>query len=404
MTHLSGSERAAYVQDMFGRIAGRYNLMNRLMTFGQDLKWRRFVVQQAHLKAGDKLLDLATGTGDIAFQALKFVPGLKQVVGGDFSLPMMRVGMHLPQVSPEADRRTFIRRLKFDLLGLPPTPEEVEAFVTDKSADAYEKLVDKYLASPQFGERWARHWLDVVRFAESHGFEMNQPRPTAYHYRDYVIQAFNDDKPYDQFVREQLAGDTLGADAATGFLVAGPWDQVKSPDAVLTANQRADELHDMIGTTGSAFLGLTVGARCHTTSLTRFRRSIITAQPCSPRASRRTGLEAGRPRQGTRDGKRIGRVSESRAMEPLADPKAKSSPDAGEPADERRAVRAGERGAVHRGRDEPGGRVSTRSSCSRGRARSTPRPRNCVLPATTRTPGHHKLEHLNDGKFGNSRS
>lgn len=95
MAHLTGSERAAYVQDMFGRIAGRYNLMNRLMTGGQDLKWRRFVVQQARLKAGDKLLDLATGTGDIAFEALKAVPGI-QAVGGDFSLPMMQVGQKLP--------------------------------------------------------------------------------------------------------------------------------------------------------------------------------------------------------------------------------------------------------------------------------------------------------------------
>ncbi len=95
MAHLTGSERAAYVQDMFGRIAGRYNLMNRLMTGGQDLKWRRFVVQQARLKAGDKLLDLATGTGDIAFEALKAVPGI-QAVGGDFSLPMMQVGQTLP--------------------------------------------------------------------------------------------------------------------------------------------------------------------------------------------------------------------------------------------------------------------------------------------------------------------
>jgi demethylmenaquinone methyltransferase/2-methoxy-6-polyprenyl-1,4-benzoquinol methylase len=95
MTHLQGQERAAYVQDMFGRIAERYNLMNRLMTFGQDLKWRRFVVKQANLKPGDRLLDLATGTGDIAFEALKAIPGI-QVVGGDFSLPMMRVGMELP--------------------------------------------------------------------------------------------------------------------------------------------------------------------------------------------------------------------------------------------------------------------------------------------------------------------
>ncbi|MFO0800166.1 MAG: DUF1549 and DUF1553 domain-containing protein [Gemmataceae bacterium] len=167
-------------------------------------------------------------------------------------------------LSPAADRRTLLRRLKFDLLGLPPTPEEVEAFAADTSPQAAEKLVEKLLASPHFGERWARHWLDVVRYADSHGFEMNNPRPTAYHYRDYVIRAFNADVPFDRFVREQLAGDALGADAATGFLVAGPWDQVKSPDPVLTANQRADELHDLIGTAGSAFLGLTVAcARCH---------------------------------------------------------------------------------------------------------------------------------------------
>jgi mono/diheme cytochrome c family protein len=166
--------------------------------------------------------------------------------------------------APEADRRTLIRRLSFDLIGLPPAPEEVDAFVADGSPDAYERLVDRLLASPHFGERWGRHWLDVVRFAESHGFEMNQPRPNAWPYRDWVIRAFNRDLPYDRFVQEQLAGDALRADAATGFLVAGPWDQVKSPDVVLTAQQRADELHDVVATTGSAFLGLTLGcARCH---------------------------------------------------------------------------------------------------------------------------------------------
>lgn len=166
--------------------------------------------------------------------------------------------------SPEADRRTLIRRVCFDAIGLPPSPAEVEQFVHDPDPAAYEKLVDRLLASPHFGERWARHWLDVVRFAESHGFEMNQPRTNAWPYRDYVIRAFNEDKPYDQFVVEQIAGDALGADEATGFLVGGSWDQVKSPDPVLTAQQRADELHDMVSTTGSAFLGLTVGcARCH---------------------------------------------------------------------------------------------------------------------------------------------
>lgn len=167
-------------------------------------------------------------------------------------------------LSAEADRAILIRRLKFDLLGLPPSPAEVGAFVTDRDPLAYEKLVDRYLASTQYGERWARHWLDVVRFAESHGFEMNQPRPNAWPYRDYVIRALNEDKPYDRFVMEQLAGDAFGADQATGFLVAGPWDQVKSPDVGLTLQQRADELHDMVSTTSSTFLGLTVGcARCH---------------------------------------------------------------------------------------------------------------------------------------------
>jgi hypothetical protein len=168
------------------------------------------------------------------------------------------------QPAPEADRRTLIRRLKFDLLGLPPTPEEVRDFQNDSDPQAYERLVERYLASPQFGERWARHWLDVVRFAESNGFETNTPRPNSYPYRDYVINAFNSDKPYDRFVFEQLAGDTVAEDAATGFIVGGSWDEVKSPDINLTLQQRMDELHDMVATTGSAFLGITVGcARCH---------------------------------------------------------------------------------------------------------------------------------------------
>jgi mono/diheme cytochrome c family protein len=166
--------------------------------------------------------------------------------------------------SPPADRVSLIRRMYFDMHGLPPTPDEVAAFVKDERPDAYMQLVDKVLASPRYGERWAQHWLDVVRFAESNGFEMNTERNNAWPYRDYVIVAFNDDKPYDRFVMEQLAGDALGEPAATGFLVAGPWDQVKSPDPTLTLAQRQDELADMVGTTGTAFLGLTVGcARCH---------------------------------------------------------------------------------------------------------------------------------------------
>jgi hypothetical protein len=171
-------------------------------------------------------------------------------------------------LSPEADRRTLIRRVTFDLIGLPPTPEEVEAFVADPSPDAYEKVVDRLLASPHYGERWARHWLDVVRYGESDGFERNTPRPNAWRYRDWVIRAFNADLPYDEFVRLQLAGDVLkptdpDAVTATGFLVAGVHNTVLGNDQ-MRAIARQDELEDILGTVGQTFLGLTVNCgRCH---------------------------------------------------------------------------------------------------------------------------------------------
>ncbi|MBN9119067.1 MAG: DUF1553 domain-containing protein [Planctomycetes bacterium] len=170
--------------------------------------------------------------------------------------------------SPETDRRTLARRVYFDLIGLPPTPEEVEAFVNDKDANAYEKLVDKLLASPHYGERWARHWLDVVRYGETDGFERNTPRPNAWHYRDWVIRALNADVPYDQFVRMQLAGDVLKPDdpdavRATGFLVAGVHNTVLGNDQ-MRAIARQDELEDIAGAVAQTFLGLTANcARCH---------------------------------------------------------------------------------------------------------------------------------------------
>ena len=114
--------------------------------------------------------------------------------------------------APQADRATLIRRVTYDLTGLPPTPEEIDAFVRDKSPNAWEKVVDRLLASPHYGEQWGRHWLDVVRFAESDGYEYDTHRPDAYRYRDYVVQSFNDDKPYDEFVKEQLAGDEMDPD------------------------------------------------------------------------------------------------------------------------------------------------------------------------------------------------
>ena len=163
-----------------------------------------------------------------------------------------------------ASRGAFIRRMYLVMHGLPPTPEEVRFFVDDSNPDAVSELVDRVLASNRYGERWARHWLDVVRFAESNGFETNHERSNAYHYRDYVIQSLNEDKPYDRFVQEQIVGDYLGVDSGTGFLVAGAVDIVKSPDINLTLMQRQDELADIVNTTGTAFLGLTLGcARCH---------------------------------------------------------------------------------------------------------------------------------------------
>ncbi len=150
------------------------------------------------------------------------------------------------------------------MLGLPPHPSEVEQFVSDHRVDAWERLVDRVLASPQYGQRWAMHWLDLIHFGETNGFETNRERPWAYPFRDWVIDALNHDKPYDQFVKEQLAGDQLGQPIATGFLVAGPNDIVKGQDALLGLMQRQDELTDIVNTVGTAFLGLTTGcARCH---------------------------------------------------------------------------------------------------------------------------------------------
>ena len=166
-----------------------------------------------------------------------------------------------------AERRALIRRAHFDLIGLPPKAEDVEKFVADPDPLAYEKLLDRLLESKHFGERWARHWLDTARFAESHGFEQDYDRPHAYHFRDFVIEAFNQDMPYDQFVRWQLAGDEFEPEnplalKATGFLGAGVFP------TQITANEvertRYDALDDMAATTGSAMLGLSIGcARCH---------------------------------------------------------------------------------------------------------------------------------------------
>lgn len=182
--------------------------------------------------------------------------------------------------SPEADRRTLLRRLSYDLTGLPPSPEEMAAFLSDPDPHAYEKRVDAYLASPRYGERWGRHWLDIAHYGETHGYDKDKPRPNAWPYRDYVIRAFNEDKPYSRFVREQIAGDVLypytrdGVEAL-GFIAAGPWDFIghaevaeSKTDGKIARNLDRD---DMVASTMNTFVSTTLQcARCHDHKFDRF--------------------------------------------------------------------------------------------------------------------------------------
>ncbi len=198
-------------------------------------------------------------------------PAVPAVSNGDWSRNpidrFIRARMDAAGVAPAptANRRTLVRRVYLDLIGLPPAPEEVQAFLDDRSIDALPRVVDRLLASPHYGERWARHWLDVVRFAETNGYERDGAKPHAWRYRDYVINALNHDKPYDRFLTEQLAGDEIeGSDAAaqiaTTFLRLGTWDDEPADPKV----DRYDQLDDVLGTAATAFLGITLRcARCH---------------------------------------------------------------------------------------------------------------------------------------------
>jgi len=174
---------------------------------------------------------------------------------------------HDQQLLPPADRRSLIRRVFFDLIGLPPTPEQTERFQLDESADAWQSVIDELLASPLYGQRWGRHWLDVVRYGDSNGSDENHEYPLAWRYRNYVIDAFNEDIPFDQFVREQLAGDLLPDGSrrdesitATGFLAIGT-KILAEKDPV---KKQADMVDEQIDTIGKALLGFTIScARCH---------------------------------------------------------------------------------------------------------------------------------------------
>ena len=214
---------------------------------------------------------VASASGHWAFQPVKRPP-VPAVVGRAHNpidaFILSRLEREGASLADAADPVTLIRRLSFDLVGLPPTPHQVDAFVAASKPDperAYRELVDRLLASPRYGERWARHWLDVARYAETDGFEHDLVRQHAWRYRDYVIESFNRDKPYDRFIREQVAGDVIWpgdpqALIATGFNLLGP-DMVDSSDQ---EQRRLNRLTDMTDTTSLVFLGLTMGcAKCH---------------------------------------------------------------------------------------------------------------------------------------------
>ena len=205
---------------------------------------------------------------DFKFQISNFKSQIRNPIDAFVLTRLQQEGL---SSSPPAEKRTLIRRLSFDLIGLPPTPAEIGTFEKDDSPQVYEKLVDRLLDSPHFGERWTRHWLDIIRFGESQGFERDKLRTNSWRFRDWVVNAFNRDLPYDEFVRLQLAGDVLRPDdpeaiIATGALVAGAYDEVgqSQQSAAMRAVVRQDEMEDYVSTIGETFLGLTVHcARCH---------------------------------------------------------------------------------------------------------------------------------------------
>lgn len=240
---------------------------------GQGAKWPDGVVVKEKAKADASWwayqpLNVARHSGSRSKQS----PDSKSRARTIDEFIWTKLAEHNLKPSPCADRRTLIRRLSFDLHGLPPTPEAVEAFVEDADPQAYEKLVDQMLESSHYGERFARHWLDIAHYADTHGFERDKRRDNAWRYRDYVIRALNEDKPYNRFLLEQIAGDVLWPDneqavIATGFLSAGPWDfvgQVETKSPVLRRSARSLDLDDMATQVMTATLAMTINcARCH---------------------------------------------------------------------------------------------------------------------------------------------
>jgi hypothetical protein len=249
------------------------------LSAGEVAQLRRWIDAGANWTLSDKLV--AKGSAEETWWSLRplvrpSIPAVKDA--GWVRTPtdaFVRSALEARQLipAPEADRRTLIRRLHFDLIGLPPPPEEVDAFVNDARPDAYERLVDRLLASPHYGERWGRHWLDVAHYGDTHGYDKDKRRDFAWPYRDLVIRFLNEDRPYTDFIRQQIAGDVLSPNdpdgiIATGFVVAGPWDFVGHVElregTVDKEKTRLNDRDDMVSNTLGTFMSLTVGcARCH---------------------------------------------------------------------------------------------------------------------------------------------
>ncbi len=327
--------------------------------------------------------------------------------------------------APETDRVRWLRRVSFDLIGLPTTPEQVAAFVQDRRSDAYERVVDELLNSPRYGERWAQHWLDVVRYADTHGFEVNTERPHAWPYRDYVIRAFNQDTPYDRFIREQIVGDALGEDAATGFLLTASVllpGQIGADD-VSKRLARQDALDEIVVNLGQTFLGLSVGcARCHDHKFDPISardyyamQAFVAGVEYENREMRTPETEAQRREEATLK-TRVAEIDRALAkFVPLARPgsgktretSAKENVETFAPVTAKFV-----RFTIHEANLHP--TLGLIEPCVDEFEIFTDeaQPRNVALAghgtqvtaSGSRTSDSHKLEHLNDGKYGNGRS
>jgi hypothetical protein len=327
--------------------------------------------------------------------------------------------------SPEVERVSLIRRAYFDLIGLPPSPEQVTAFVNDRRRDAWERVVDELLQSPRHGERWAQHWLDLVRYADTHGFEVNTERPHAWPYRDYVIRSFNKDTPYDRFIREQIVGDALGEDAATGFLITA---SVLLPgqigqDEPSKRLARQDSLDDIVVNIGQTFLGLSVGcARCHDHKFDPIpqrdyyaMQAFVAGVEYEDREMRTPEAQAMRKEEETL----MARVAEVDRQLGRFVPLARIGSLPGKPTNAKENVETFPpvtatfvRFSIHDANQHPSLGLIEPCVDEFEIFSDEPQPRNVALASLgtkvtasgSRTSDAHRLDHINDGRYGNSRS